>query len=130
MKKRFFVYVAISHFVVLLSLILPIHRLKIGVNESVAFINFFDYIYHSQSVLIKIVLISLIVAESLGAINAILGIFKKSYALVRNAFTLGFSSAILAAILLSSGSYIFFLVCAASFLAISYFSLRLMKSEK
>lgn len=130
MKKRFFAYIISSHLAVLISLLFPIHRLKTGIKESISFINFFEYLDQNQSMIVNVLFIILILAEALGIANGIYGIVKKNHFSIRNAFTLGFSSAILAAMLLSSGSYIFFLICAASFLVISYFSLRLLKTEK
>jgi hypothetical protein len=130
MKKRFFIYIIVSHFIVIFSLLFPIHRLKTGINESISFINFFEYLSQNQSGIVKVLFVILILAELLGIANGIYGIVKLNHFSIRNAFTLGFSSAILAAMLLSSGSYIFFLVCATSFLVISYFSLRLLKMEK
>lgn len=130
MKKRFFAYIIASHLVVIASLLFPIHRLKTGINESISFINFFEYLSQNQSGIVKVLFVILILAELLGIANGIYGIVKLNHFSIRNAFTLGFSSAILAAMLLSSGSYIFFLVCATSFLLISYFSLRLLKMEK
>ncbi len=130
MRKRFFIYIIVAHLLVLVSLFLPIHRIKTGVNESISFIDFFEYFDNNQSMIINVLLIVLLIAELLGIANAIYGILKGRHFVIRNAFALGFASAILAAILLSAGSYMFFFVCAVSFILISYFSLRLMKMEK
>ena len=131
MQKRFFIYIIISHLLVPFSLILPIHRLKIGTSESMSFINIFEYLKHNRNLYINIFLLIFIFCELLGIVNSFFGVFGKiTHISIRNSFALGFSSAILAAIFLSNGSYIFFLVCAFSFLTISYFSLRLLKMEK
>ena len=131
MKKRFFIYIIIAHLLVPVFLVLPIHRLRVGLGKSLSFISIFDYIEHAQNTLITILLVVFIFAEFLGIANAIYGILTKgNHASTINSFALGFSSAILGAMFLSSGSYMFFLVCAFSFLVISYFSIRLMKMEK
>lgn len=131
MKKRFFIYIIIAHLLVPIFLILPIHRLRVGIGESISFISIFEYIENANNHLITAMLIVFIVIEFLGIANAIYGIKTDGNHLsTRNSFALGFSSAILGAMFLSFGSYIFFLVCAISFLVISYFSIRLMKMEK
>ena len=130
MKKRFFIYIIVSHLLVPIGLILPIHRLKTSPSESVFFINVVDHLEHS-SIYFKVLLAIFMAFTLLGIANAIYGIVKKgTHSSIRNAFALGFASAIIGAMYLSTSSYICFLVCAASFLLISYFSIRLMKSEK
>jgi len=130
MRRRFFVYIILAHLLVPIALVLPIHRIEAGAAESISFINIFEYLEITDSVYVTIFIAVFVFGELLGIANAIVGIcVSKKHAYIRNAFALGFCSAILAAIFIGFGSYIFFIVCAGSFFVISYFALRLMKSE-
>lgn len=130
MRRRFFVYIILAHLLVPIGLLLPIHRVEAGTVQSDDFINIFEYLDYTNSVYITVLIALFVLGELLGVVNSVYGIYTSNkHIAIRNSFAYGFCSAILAAIFLGFGSYIFFVVCAASFLIISYFSLRLMKAE-
>lgn len=134
MHKKPFIIILLSHLIVPLSLLFPVF--KVGnklTNTSVDkdFVNIIGYVQINVYGYITVVLVIFMIMEILGIVNSINGIRHKElkHAPIRNSFYLGFSSAVLGATFISVGSYVFFAVCAASFLVISYFSIKLMKME-
>ena len=67
-----------------------------------------------------------------GVINAVYGLAKNElkHRTVQLSFLMSFSSAILGAMFISASSYIFFVICALSFVMIAYSSIKLMKLEQ
>lgn len=130
MSKKYFLSILISHLIVLVSVFFPILNIS-NTSSSIDYYNIFSYIRKNPSTYATVLLIIFIVFELAGVANAVYGLIKKdtNHKHILATFLLGFSSAILGAMYISVGSHIFFLICAISFFAISYSSIKLMKLE-
>ncbi len=131
MSRKFFWIILISHLIVPISLFFPVLQ-DFEISNSSTLFNIFDFIRQNQYVYITVLLITFILIELCGLANAIYCLTKKapSNRNISISFLFGFSSAILGAMFISVGSYPFFIICAVSFLLISYSSIKLMKLEK
>ena len=135
MQKRLLLINLVAHLSVPLSLFFPILQVSENASSltqgSGAF-NVFDFIRLNQYTYVSILLLVFLLCELIGAGYAVYGLVKKELPhLYRStSFLLGFSSAVLGAMFISAGSYIFFTICALSFFFISYASIKLMKMEK
>ena len=99
--------------------------------DSLSLYNVFTFIANNQYTYVTILLITFLIVELCGLANAIYGLSIKelNHKNIQVSFLLGFSSAILGAMFISAGSYLFFIICAISFIAISYSAIKLMKKE-
>lgn len=95
------------------------------------YLNVFEFLQVNLNSLSSIIMIILMAAHLAGVVNAIVGIVKKGYVnlCVSLTFICGLASAFMGALQLYSGSYTLFAICAATFIAISYSSVRLIKIE-
>jgi len=125
----------LSHLIVPASLLFPVLRISSeafieGALEG--YVNIFKFITINQYLYVTILLVVFVLVELLGVANSIYGLTLKemSHRNIGLAFLFGFSSAVLGAMFISSGSYVFFTLCAVSFILISYASVKLMKFEK
>ena len=127
MSKKYFLLILVSHAIVPISLLFPVLQISQGLEH----INIFEYISQNQYFYVKISLVTFIIAELCGLANAIYGLSKKDlhHKNIQMSFLLGFSSAILGAMLIGAGSYMFSFICAISFVVISYSAIKLMKKE-
>lgn len=130
MGKKFFLVILIFHALVPLSLLFPVLQISEAI-ESSGYYNVFDYIRLNSYTYVTVLLVIFVIVELCGLGNAIYGLTLKKLNSknIGFSFLLGFSSAILGAMFLSSGSYLFFIICAVSFIVISYSSIKLMKLE-
>ncbi len=131
MSKKYFLVILIFHALVPISLLFPVLQIS-QVQESFSFFNVFEFIRQNQYTYVTILLITFILVDLCGLGNAIYGLTRKElkHRNIQVSFLLGFSSAILGAMFISAGSYLFFIICAVSFIAISYSAIKLMKLEK
>ena len=131
MSKKYFWIIVAFHAIVPISLFFPVLRTP-NLSNSSSRINVIDYIRLNQYKYVSILLIIFVVVELAGLINAIYGLTLKklSHKNIGCSFLLGFSSAILGAMFLSADSLLFFIICAVSFVVISYSSIKLMKLEQ
>lgn len=129
MNKKYLIAILISHLVVPLSIIFPILKIT-GTDSNNVMCNFFEYIKSNPTIYATILLIIFLVFELIGAGNSIYVLAKKeiTHKNIQSLFLLGFSSAILGAMYISVAR-IFFVICAISFVLISYASIKLMKRE-
>ena len=139
MKNKAYITIIVSNLIVLLALFLPlIHVTEIRMDITGAkiaesyFINIIEYVSHDVYNFNMIVMIILAGLNAVGVVNGIYGIVKKEFvhASINLSFFTGFASAIAGALHLYSQSYIFFIICAASFIAITFCSLKLNKTEE
>ena len=95
------------------------------------YINIIDYVQHDVYNFAMIVMIILAGFNLLGVINGIYGLVCKNlkHASINLALFTGFASGIAGALHLYSKSYVFFIICAASFIMITLCSFKLNKSE-
>ncbi len=130
MGKKFSVIILIFHLIVPLSLLFPVLQTS-ETSKSTELFNIFQYINQNQYFYISVLLVAFLLIELLGVANAIYYISVKTpdRRSVGISFLFGFSSAILGAMFISAGSYLFFSLCALSFIVISYCSIKLMKLE-
>lgn len=131
MSKKYFWIILISHMIVPLSLFFPVLKIP-EMLDSLSLYNVFTFIANNQYTYVTILLITFLIVELCGLANAIYGLSIKelNHKNIQVSFLLGFSSAILGAMFISAGSYLFFIICAISFIAISYGSIKLMKLEQ
>ena len=131
MSRKYFWIILIAHLIVPISLFFPVLR-DFEISNRSTLINIFDFIRQNQYMYIAVLLITFTLIELCGLGNSIYCLTKKTPT-NRNisiSFLFGFSSAILGAMFISAGSYPFFIICALSFIAISYSSIKLMRLEK
>lgn len=131
MNKKYFGLILASHAIVPLSLLFPVLQISEEI-ESSGYFNVFEYIKLNRYTYVTVLLVIFVIVELCGLGNAIYGITLKELNRrnIGSSFLLGFSSAILGAMFLSAGSYLFFIICAISFIVISYSSIKLMKLEQ
>lgn len=138
MKNRFFIGILLSHLAVIVSLLTPIIRVdeeRLGISGNgitdVRYFNIIDYMTKDIHRLTGVLMIILAVFHILAILNALYGLFFKGYhhASIKYTFVLAFASATMGALQLYSQSYVFFAICAVSFLLVSFCSIRLMKLE-
>ncbi len=139
MHKKYYLAIIISHVVVITSLFFPlinINELRIGVAGAVDadpyymnIINFLQTEIYPITGLLMLILLSMAL---LGAINGVYGLVSMRVRpfSTKSAFILGFSSALLAALLLYSESTVLFVICALSFGVISFASIKLFRAEE
>ena len=130
MSKKYFWIILLSHALVIASLFFPVLKVTSSLSNHDMF-NIFSFIEKNPSIYLTVLLIVFTLFEILGALNAIYCIARKEVSRrnVSSTFLLGFSSAILGAMFISVDSHIFFILCAVSFVFISYASIKLMKLE-
>ena len=130
MSKKYFWIILLSHALVIASLFFPVLKVTSSLSNHDMF-NIFSFIEKNPSIYLTVLLIVFTLFEILGALNAIYCIARKEVSRrnVSSTFLLGFSSAILGAMFISVDSHIFFILCAVSFIFISYASIKLMKLE-
>ena len=131
MSKKYFWIILIFHLLIPASLLFPVLKVTNSLSSH-NMLNIFNFIKENPSTYVTVLLIVFTVFELMGIANAIYGIARKeaNHKNTQATFLLGFSSAILGAMFISTGSYLFFFLCAISFIAISYASIKLMKLEK
>ena len=138
MKIKAYIAIILSNLMVLLALFFPlIHVTEIRMDitgEKIAesfYINIIDYVQHDVYNFTMIVMIILACFNFLGVINGIYGLVckKLKHASINLALFTGFASGIAGALHLYSKSYVFFIICAASFIMITLCSFKLNKSE-
>lgn len=127
MSKKYFLAILISHAIVPISLLFPVLQISQGVEH----INIFEFISQNQYLYVTILLITFLTVELFGFGNAIYGLTRRelNHKNIQMSFLLGFSSAILGAMFISVGSHLFSVICAISFVVISYSAIKLMKKE-
>lgn len=130
MGKKFSVIILISHLIVPLSLMFPVLQSS-EASKSAELFNVFQFISQNQYFYISILLIAFLIIELCGVANAIyyLSVKYPNQRSVGISFLFGFAPAILGAMFIGAGSYLFFALCALSFILISYCSIKLMKLE-
>ena len=130
MNRKYFWIIILSHLIVPVSLLFPV--LQIPEMESLSLYNVFGFIAKNQYAYVTILLITFILVELCGLANVIYCLAKKEVNRknISISFLFGFSSAILGAMFISAGSYLFFIICAVSFVLISYSAIKLMKLEQ
>ena len=131
MSKKFFLIILFFHLIVPISVFFPVFKSS-STSMDTSLCNIFRYVRENSSVYATVLLLVFLLIEIVGVGNAAYGLAKKEAARrnKQSSFILGFSSAILGAMFISVGSYVFFLLCAVSFIAISYASIKLMKLEE
>ncbi|MBQ7225094.1 MAG: hypothetical protein IJX02_00660 [Clostridia bacterium] len=138
MKLKSYIAALVSHLVVLIALVTPIIRasdtrtsLTGNTESSSSYLNIFQFIQTDLYSFTSVLMLILVFIHFLGISNAIYGIVKKKYShwSINLTFLFGFASALMGALHLYSGSYALFSICAASFLVISFCSIKLIKSE-
>ena len=129
MNKKYLIAILISHLVVPISIFFPILKIT-DTNSNNIMCNVFEYVKNNPTVYATILLIVFLTFELIGAGNSVYVLTKKeiSHKNIQSLFLLGFSSAILGAMYISVAR-IFFIICAVSFVFISYSSIKLMKRE-
>ena len=139
MKNKLYITTLFSHLAVLLTLLAPVIRMTetrmnlLGEKESFSYyVNVMEFLRGDIYSISSIQTIILILVHILGIANAIAGIARKEYSHLSINCTIicGFASALMGALHLYSKSYVLFAVCAISFFAISFCSIKLVKSEK
>lgn len=139
MKNKAYIAIILSNLIVILALFLPlihVSEIRMDINgEKIAesyYVNIIQYVEHDVYNLTMIVMIIVAGFNVLGAGNGIYGLVKKKYshASINLSFFTGFASAIIGALQLYSKSYVFFVICAVSFIVITLCSLRLNKLEE
>ena len=131
MSKKFFFIILFFHLIVPTSVFFPVLKIS-STSTDISLCNIFQYVKDNPSVYATVLLLVFLLIEIVGVGNAVYGLVKKEN-VKRNkqsSFLLGFSSAILGAMFISVGSRVFFFLCAVSFIAISYASIKLMKLEE
>lgn len=138
MKKKLYVTTLVAHLLVLLSLLTPIIRItEIRMNisgEKVInsyYVNIIKFVQDDIYSFTSLFMMVLILVHVIGIINAIVGVVKKRYSHLSINITIicGFASALMGALHLYSRSYTLFVICAVSFFAIAFCSIKLIKSE-
>lgn len=131
MSKKYFWIIFLFHLLIPISLFFPVLKMPSSLSSH-NMLNIFHFIKVNPSTYVTVLLIVFTLFEIAGAINAVYGIARKEISRknTQATFLLGFSSAILGAMFISVDSHIFFILCAISFIAISYASIKLMKLEK
>jgi hypothetical protein len=136
--KKFHIIIAIAHSAVIFSMFFPlinVNALRLGVSANEAspyFMNVINYMQTEIYPLTGIIMISLMILSTLGAVNSMMGIFSKKIRSinVKLAFIFGFSEATLAALLLYSQSTALFIISVVSFVLISVASIKLIRIEE
>ena len=139
MKNRCYIGILLSHLAVMVSLCTPIIVIKElqmditgkRMTESY-YVNIFQFVLDEKYSLTAVLMMILCIGHIVGIVNAVYGLAKNSllHRSVNVGFVFGYSSALMGALLLYTGSYGIFTICAASFFAVSYCSVKLMKEEK
>ena len=131
MIKKLYIAILLSHLLVPISLLFPILKISESL-EGQGYYNVINYIILNEYTYVTVLLIIFSIVELCGLSNAIYGltINELNRKNISMSFLFGFSSAILGAMFISTGSYLFFIICAISFVVISYASIRLMKLEQ
>ena len=138
LKTKYYIIALCSHLTVLCVLLMPIIRVTETKMTSISdktvtsiYVNVFEFLQVNLNSLSSIIMIILMSAHVAGIVNAIVGIIKKGYVnvCVSLTFICGLASAFMGALQLYSGSYTLFAICALTFLAISFCSVRLIKIE-
>ncbi|MBR2024536.1 MAG: hypothetical protein IKA02_01865 [Clostridia bacterium] len=129
MNKKYLFTILIFHLIVPISIFFPILKVSSASSNS-TLCNIFEFVTNNPSTYATVLLIVFLVFELIGAGNVIYLLAKKeiSHKNTQTIFLLGFSSAILGAMFISVAR-IFFVICAVSFVLISYASIKLMKCE-
>ena len=130
MNKKYLLAILISHLLVPISIFFPILKI-VGTDSNYVMCNVFGYIKNNPTIYATVLLIIFLVFELIGVGNTVYVLVKKkiTHKNTQSMFLLGFSSAILGAMYISVAR-IFFIICAISFVAIAYASIKLMKLEK
>ena len=138
MKIKYYITALCSHITVLCALLAPVIRVTETKMTSISdktvtssYLNVFEFLQVNLNSLSSAIMIILMVLHVTGVVNAIVGIVKKGYVntCVSLTFICGLASAFMGALQLYSGSYVLFLICASSFMLISFCSIRLIKIE-
>lgn len=136
-KKLYFI-TAISHLIAPIAMLLPVFRTQetvVGIGgestEISAYVSVFEYLTESAYLLTSILMISLIIADLLGAINSVIALVDKKRQSIYStlAFFFSFAPAIIGALVLYSRSYLIFIICAICFAINSAVSTKLMKTK-
>ena len=139
MKKKLYIATLVSHMAVLIALFIPVicmteTRMNIwGEKETFSyFVNVIQFLKDDIYSISSIQTMFLILVHICGIINAIVGLVREEYSHFSINVTIicGFASALLGALHLYSKSYALFAICAISFFAISFCSIKLVKLEK
>lgn len=138
LKVKAYIGILLSHLSVLIVLFTPIIRLsEIKIDSAgekvtdIFYVNLVDFLKSQGHTLTTVIMIVLTLGHVFGLGNAIFGLVKKeqSHFSVNATFVCSFASALMGALLLYSNSYALFFICAASFLIISFCSIKLIKAE-
>ncbi len=139
MHKKYYLIIMLAHLAVPVSLLFPVLRvdeIRLGVSgattTSAYYLNIFEFIYSDIYTLTGLFILFLAIAQIAGVIIAIVGMSNKTikHIPILLSFVLGFSSAIMSALQIYSGSYMLFIISAISFVVVSIFSVNLMKLEE
>lgn len=135
MHKKYFIVILLSHLFIPVSLLFPVLQVPSNAVSELSEFEFFNvvrFIQLNQYTYVTILLVLFTIVELFGVINAIYGLAKNElkHRTVQLSFLMSFSSAILGAMFISASSYIFFVICALSFVLIAYSSIKLMKLEQ
>lgn len=139
MHKKYYLIIMLAHLSVPLSLLFPVLRvdeIRLGISGSTTtsayYLNIFEYIYSDIYTLTGLFILFLAIAQLAGVIIAIVGMANKTmkHVPILLSFVLGFSSAIMSALQIYSGSHMLFIISAISFVIVSIFSINLMKLEE
>lgn len=139
MEKKLDFVIALAHLAVPVSLLTPIISItetKVGIGGATTVetydLNFFQYFWNDIYSAVAIFMLVFAVVEICGAAYAFYVTFSKKPHPVSEkiTFSLGFSSAVMAALQAGSESYVFFAICVVSFLVISICSIKIMKMRE
>ena len=135
MHKKYFIVILLSHLFIPVSLLFPVLQVPSNAVSELSEFEFFNvvsFIQLNQYTYVTVLLVLFTIVELFGVINAVYGLAKNElkHRTVQLSFLMSFSSAILGAMFISASSYIFFVICALSFVMIAYSSIKLMKLEQ
>lgn len=139
MHKKHFIFILLSHLVMVGSLFAPLIRVSENRLNNTGitlidtnYVNIFQYVYNDIYTVTAVFMIILALISITGAVLAIIGMTKAelSTRIVKISFACCFSPAAMGALQMYSKSYILFLICAVCFFVSAIFNIRLMKLER
>lgn len=139
MHRKYYLIIAISHLAVVVSMLFPlinVNELRLGVagaqKAEPYYMNIISFLQNEIYPITGILMLIFVGISIFGFILALYGFISKklkSFS-VKLSFIAGFGSASLGALLLYSKSTMLFIICALSFVIISFCAIKLVRLEE
>lgn len=139
MHRKYCIMILVSHLSLVVSMFFPVltvSEIRLAPwgagDQQEQSLNIIDYMNKAISPITGYFMIFLLIVAILGIGNAVFGIARKNVnsLSVKLAFIFGFSSAAMAALQIYSGSVLLLLISVATFVVISFASVKLIKMDE